>query len=260
MNPQRIFMVLDRLAHHSTTGSDLITTVDAMRRLLTDNDGVVAVPSEVLPDVLRGAPAPTTRGRKPTDKALQAEIADLREKLRRAESQKGDQTCRIAALVEQIAKLQLQLDQSKPEREPHSGDFHTYDEVLQAMLTRFGKHHGVPAALFERNARLIEQGETADRITSSAFQQWRKENRFPRYVIAQIETMTPTDLLSRGKWNDDERQFLVEQYSVDPSLSNAALAIACSTKFGRLVTECAIKGELNRLRKAGKVSQYRTTN
>ena len=256
MNPQRIFSVLDRLAHHSTTGSDLITTVDAMRRLLTDGDGVVAIPSEVLPDVLRGGPPePTPKKRKSGDAALQAEIANLRQKLKQAESQKGDHACRIAALVEQIAKLQVQLDQSKPE--PRSGDFATYDEVLQAMVTKFGKHHGVPAALFERNARLLEQGETTDRITSSAYQQWRKENRFPRCVIAQIEAMTPTDLLPRGKWSDDERQFLVELYSTDPSLTNAALAVACAAKFDRRVTECAIKGELNRLRQAGKVSKYR---
>lgn len=249
VNTQRIYMVLDRLAHHSTAGTDLEHTVLGLRRLL--NGGV---PSEVLRK---------RNSRKSTsDEALQAVIADLRERLEIVEHEKAasehEKTCQIEALTDKIAKLQDQLDGVQPKSQQSlSQDFYSYDEVLQTMVTKFGKHHGVPAALFERNARLMETGEVTDRITSSAFQQWRKENRYPRYVLDQIMAMTADDLLSRGKWTEVERQFLADLYSGDPSLTNKALADACAAKFDRLVTECSIKGELNRLRQQGKVSRYR---
>ena len=237
----RIYIILDRIAHHSTNGHDLVNSTAGLRRLLYG-----ANPS----DVLRMQPP---KKKKPD--GSKATIANLRAKLAQVESAKAECERDAACLAEQVAKLQSQLGQSPAE--PQSQDFLTYDEVLQAMLTKFGKHHGVPAALFERNTQLVKHGETTDKITSSAFQQWRKENHFPLYVIEQIEAMTPDDLLPRGKWNDDERQYLAELYSVDSAQTNKALAIACSEKFDRLVTECAIKGELNRLRASGKVPRYR---
>jgi hypothetical protein len=243
--------ILDRIAHPSTTGHDLDQSVAGLRRILHGG-----MPSELL-----RTPVRPVRTKHRSYDAFKAEIDDLRQKLKKAEDDKAiserERHHKIESLIDQITKMQLRLDEKTAEPEPR--DFHTYDEVIQAMVRKFGKHHGVPAALAERNAGLLKSGAAIGKITASNFQQWRANNQFPLYVVEQINAMSSDDMLCRGpRWTEDERQYLVDLYTADPSRSNKTLADACSTQFGRLITECSIKGELDRQRKKGRVSPYRS--
>ena len=242
----RIHMVLDRIAHHSTKDKDLESSIAGLRRLLKGK-----LPSEVL--VLKDD-GPTMTPKHRSYDAWQEEIDQLHSKLTELESLNAASEREKNRLRAQIDKLRDQLNQYHP-----SGtlEYYTYEQVIQIMVMKFGKHHGVPAALTERNAQMLRRGADVNRITSSGFQVWRKENRYPAFVVEQIKEMTANDLLPRGKWTESERQFLAQLYSSNERLSNKALADACSVQFGRLVTECSIKGELNRLRQRGKVSAYR---
>jgi len=248
MEHKRVLNVLDRMAHDSTTQHDLEQSAAAMRRLLKGK-----LPSEVF---AKNAPAAPYR----SYDACQAEIDELKTKLSEVKNQSAtserERDRQIKRLIAEIVTLQSRLDRSTAKVQQQ--DYYSYDEVIQVMVRKFKKHHGVPAALVERNRHLVQQDGTVGRITASAMQQWRKADRYPRYVVEQISAMTPGDILQRGKkWTDDERRFLAQLYSANPQRSNQLLADACSSRFGRLITECSIKGELNRLRQNGRVSQYR---
>ena len=235
MNTQRIFSVLDRLAHHSTTGEDLNNTVAGLRRLLTDEKGVVGVPSEVWPRVLSKASSASE---------LREEITALREKLRQATLSEHDQSRQIEALIEQIAKLQLQLDALKPEE--ISSDFYTRAQVKQIIATLFEKDHGVCKALVEKNARQRRSGADLPKITDSLLQQWQRRNQYPAWMVEQLRLMTPDDLLKGHKWTAEHKAFLIERWLADPQQTNEQLADLCSQSFGVKITDSSIRGVLNR--------------
>jgi hypothetical protein len=244
----RILNVLDRIAHPSTTGVDLDQSIDGLRRLLHGE-----MPSEVL------RPPPVRVKHRSYD-ACQMEIADLREKLAHVEAAKlmseREKARQVNSLIEEITKLQVRLDQQAPP--DATRDVYPHAEVIQSMVKRFGKHHGVPAALAERNARLYRDDPAIGRITASMMQGWRKQDRYPAYVVEQINSMTADDLPGRRvRWSEEERLFLVQLYHDDPRRSNMVLAERCSVQFGRPITECSIKGELDRLRKSDRVPPYR---
>lgn len=244
MDHARVLAILNRISHPSTTGDDLIQTVEGLRRVLK---------GESVSDVLN------TRSKRSVRKyrsytASQEEIEGLRQALKKLKSEKAKSE---RHQQKQIEKLVIQLEKLTGEDRLVARESYTYAEVMQAMVDRFGKHHGIPAALAERNARLRAEGQDIGKITSAGFQQWRKLDCYPAYVIEQISEMTSDDLLPRGGWSDEERVFLVELYRQKETLSNRELAELCTKQFGRLVTECSIKGELNRLRQKGKVSMYR---
>ena len=233
MELRRVLLVLDRLIHPSTKGIDQNQTLDAVRRMCHGR-----ALTDLLPETVDSI-------------ALHARLAELEgEKVLGERANQRE----IALLKRKIARLRAQIERD----EDAPCDFYTYDQIVQIMVRQFGKHHGVSAALVERNARLHPLDPSIGRITASMMQTWRKQDRYPAYVAAQINSMTESDLLSRGApWSEDERKFLTECYCSDPQRSNKTLAQMCSKKFGRLITECGIKGELDRLRKAGRVSPYR---
>jgi hypothetical protein len=241
---QRVILIVDRLAHSSLSDLDCVQSARGLQRLLNGK-----MPSEVL--------SPPTRQR--SDKS-QREITDLKQKLEAAETAKAvserERARQINGLVAEIAKLQTKLDDSVA-TDAAPRDFFSYDEVIQIMVKKFGKHHGIPAALAERNSRLRLSDPSLGRITTADMQKWRDQNRYPAYVVGQINALTSDDMLSRNRWSEVERQYLAALYGADSRQSNCALAEACSRRFSRLITECSIKGELNRLRLRGMVGQYR---
>lgn len=245
----RLRHILDRISHASTTDQDCIQSIAGLRRVLK---------GKLLSDVLS-----ETTDDPPTHRPYddwQQEINDLTQKLTELQREKAmsdrEKAREIKRLAAEIEKLRAKIaarDAPEEAREVYS-----YDEIIQTMVRKFGKHHGVPAALAERNAHLAAEDPSIGRITSATMQTWRKQDCYPAYVLEQINAMTEDDLLGRRtRWSETERQFLVELYQRDPKQSNKALADACSRKFGRLITECSIKGELNRLRQRGAVPRYR---
>lgn len=250
MEPRLVLAIVDRIAHSSTTALDREQSVAALQRVLHGK-----MPSDVL-----GAPdddeVPTARPKYRSYDTCQKEINDLKAKLKDIETERNvserQRKRQIEGLIAEIAKLQAELDRHRKPR--RKGETFTHAEVCQAMVEKFGKHHGVPAALVDRNERLIVDDPSIGAISDSLMTMWRSKNAYPAYVIEQINAMSKDDLLPRTAWSEEERMYLRALYTKDPKQPDRMLAHACSQEFGRRFTIRSIKGELSRMRRKGIVT------
>ena len=234
MNPQqsqRIYVVIDRIAHHSTVGTDLDNSVAGLRRLLNGD-----VPSEVL--------RKRNSRKASSDFELQAVITDLRERLALVEEEKAESEHEKTCLMEEIAKLQMQLGQ--PSNDAAAEGYYTRAQVKQIIASMFEKDHGVCKALVEKNAAQRRSGIDLPKITDSLLQQWQRRNQYPDWAIEQLKLLTADDLLKGHKWTPEDKEFVISLWLTDPHQTNEQLAAICSQKFGAKITDSSIRGVLNR--------------
>ncbi len=78
-----------------------------------------------------------------------------------------------------------------------------------------------------------------------------------RYEETAVLSFKPEQSNTRASWSDADYDYLVSIHTEDFARSNVALAYMCTMRFGRDITENAIRGSLNRLRRAGRVPRYR---
>jgi len=161
------------------------------------------------------------------------------------------------AEIEELRAVVARLRQHAPDDQPIGGCY-TRVQINAIILNRFGKNHGVMKALIERNSRQRKTDSSLPKITDGLVQQWRREDRYPAFVVEHLRTLDQDDLLTKRPWSPEEMHFLVSEFTSNPSLSNQELAIRCTKKFGRHITDCAIRGALTRAR-AAKMADYRNT-
>jgi hypothetical protein len=82
-------------------------------------------------------------------------------------------------------------------------------------------------------------------------QKWQRTGEVPAWAYEQMAILVFPKRGGKGgpPWTDAEYTYLKNLYLADPSKSNLMFADACTLHFGRPITENAIKGALDRLRK-----------
>lgn len=248
---RRVGSVLDRLAHDSTVGSDMESTVFAFRRLLNGQ-----TPSQWLSvDAKRPR---RTIDRTPKDAEL---IASLRAKITQLqlentvfEQQTNRQKAEIADLhangsptqAREIERLQAKLaDAQLADAAIHDG-FVSLDRVNRIIYDKFRKHHGVIKALITKNAEWRQDDATLPKITESLWQSWQRANAFPQWVVHQLDSLTEADLRPAYRWSVTDKNYLTDLWHGHPDWSNEQLAAACADRFGCPITDAAVKGVLHR--------------
>lgn len=88
--------------------------------------------------------------------------------------------------------------------------------------------------------------------------QWPEQTTLNREVGVSITPArvkrVKSDKPPRLSWDELERLFLISLYQVDSNQSNLVLAHACEQRFGRVISENAIRGTLYRLRINGRIA------
>lgn len=88
--------------------------------------------------------------------------------------------------------------------------------------------------------------------------QWSEHATLNREAGVSI-TPTRANHVRRGKprppsWDELERLYLISLYQANSNKSNLVLAHACEQRFGRTISENAIRGALYRLRLHGRIT------
>ena len=93
------------------------------------------------------------------------------------------------------------------------------------------------------------------------FKVWKRAGLVPAVYYEQIDILCFCErpVVRHNPWHQDEVDFLRDLHQSNPGLSNGSLAHQCTEHFGRIISESAIKGKLDRLRKEHIVPQYRNT-
>lgn len=90
--------------------------------------------------------------------------------------------------------------------------------------------------------------------------QWLKTGRCPEWVILAVPVLkfkTPRRGHTQQDWNKGEYEFLTAICKGEIVPKNKIIAMQCSGTFGRTITESAIKGAIDRLRKRGIINHSR---
>jgi len=76
-------------------------------------------------------------------------------------------------------------------------------------------------------------------------------------VLEILPPNEPVARFIRKRWTAANFEYLACEYEADPTIQNKVLAIRCSQHFGREITKDAIGGQIDRLRKMGRLPKYR---
>lgn len=234
MEHKRVFAVIDRIAHQSTSKLDREQSVAALQRLLKGK-----MPS----DVLQREPA----AHRSYD-VWQEQVDDLKEQVAEAiiaknTSEKAKQR-EIKLLDAKIARLEAQI----AERSSPKDGWYSRVQVKNIMSAMFPKDHGLGKALVEKNAAMRQSGSDVPKITDSLLQKWQRDDRYPAWFVEQLKTLSPDDLLPKHRWTMEQKDYATALAIENPCLTNQQIADACNARFGCKITDSAIRGVLNRAR------------
>jgi len=169
---------------------------------------------------------------------LKAEICELR-----AANERLEQT---------IGSLRVEVARVHPE--PVNASY-TLDQFMLALALRLGRTYGWRTDY----ARATQDTPGSHTVSTDDIQKWQKEKRVPEWAYTQIEWLKFNHRLGRNgpEWSQDEVGFLVDEYKTDPHQKNVVLAAKCEERFGRHISEQAIKGAVYRLGKQGVLPERR---
>jgi hypothetical protein len=157
---------------------------------------------------------------------------------------------------EKIKSLQFEKEelQSRIEHISHNGKY-DFKDFLAALQIKTGRTYGWKTDYIKAS----ENTDNCKKVSNEDFTKWIKNQLVPDWVYDQIQTLNfPKRIGSPAKeWTNHEYEFLVKIHIDDSSRKNIVLAHICSEKFGRDITENAIKGSLDRLRKQNRIPQKR---
>lgn len=256
MDNNKIISILDRIAHPSTSDIDVMQSVFGLRRVLKGE-----LPSNCLGKQIRVRPQ-----KHRSYQAWQDEIDELKEQLAEKTETERTQEKRVKSLTQEVEKLQaqvLKLKAAKPkepketkETKSSAVEFYTNAQFAAIMVERVGKYNGAKRAFEDFNTELRKKNPELGVITSSHLEKWRVEDRYPTWVIEQLRMMSKADLpTSSHRWTQADKDFLRDLYRANPTVSDRRLAEILSERFGCDMTENAVKGALDRLRRKGEIER-----
>lgn len=253
MDNNKIISILDRIAHPSTSDIDVMQSVFGLRRVLKGE-----LPSNCLGKQIRVRPQ-----KHRSYQAWQDEIDELKEQLAEKTETERTQEKRVKSLTQEVEKLQaqvLKLKEAKPkepkETKSSAVEFYTNAQFAAIMVERVGKYNGAKRAFEDFNTELRKKNPELGVITSSHLEKWRVEDRYPTWVIEQLRMMSKADLpTSSHRWTQADKDFLRDLYRANPTVSDRRLAEILSERFGCDMTENAVKGALDRLRRKGEIER-----
>ena len=157
---------------------------------------------------------------------------------------------------EQIKSLQTEKEELQS-RLVHTctNGFYAFKDFLAALQIQMGRTYGYKTDCIKAS----ETSPDCKIIRLEDFQKWIKSEKVPDWAYEQLSKMIfPKRTGAAGKnWKNTEYTYLETIHNADPTIKNIVLASMCSEKFGREITENAIKGSLDRLRKQNRVAPKR---
>ena len=238
----RISVIMDRLVHESTTETDVVVCVNALRRVTCGRS-----PCDMLLDAVPKLvikPRDLERLRKQQDEAeqenqaLALKLEDIREENR--------------ILQQHIEELEQQLAVRSISEDLPAMEYYSYFQVMEIARRKFGKTHGVLQAWATFNEHMRERDPSLQRVTGTTVQTWRKNNKFPAWAVEQLKQLD-TISLPRLRWTSDHMAFLKASYLAQPHITDEELASLCSSRFQHPVNTNCIKSKLGYLRAMNEV-------
>lgn len=100
--------------------------------------------------------------------------------------------------------------------------------------------------------------DAAIRVTNQTIDRWRSRDIVPKWAVDQITILRfhVRPPVPMQDWTGEEVQFLMDAYQASQGRYRD-LASLCTEKFGRTISENAIKGKIDRLIKSGRLSNPR---
>jgi hypothetical protein len=136
--------------------------------------------------------------------------------------------------------------------------YYTFDQFLSALQVRMRGTYAWKTGY----AKATVKTPGCEEVRTEDIQKWQKSDKVPVRAYEQISILSFEKREGKGAppWTKQNIAFLVEQYNGkpgDPTKSNAVLAKLCTEEFGRLITENAVKGQVDRCRKKKMIAEYR---
>jgi hypothetical protein len=155
-------------------------------------------------------------------------------------------------LEETVTRLRNQVTRVAPEPVDHT---YTIEQFMLALATKLGRTYGWRTDY----ARASKETPGSHEVALDDIQKWQKDKRVPEWAFTQIETLEFHLRIGRSgpEWKPSETQYLIEIYRANPRESNASFASKCVLRFGRDVSEQAIKGAIYRLGQQGRLPAHR---
>jgi hypothetical protein len=175
------------------------------------------------------------------------EMATLREEINNLRTMNERLEHTIGVLRDEVASVHP---------EPINASY-SLDQFILALAMKLGRTYGWRTDY----VRATKDTPDSHTVNTDDIQKWQREKRVPEWAYTQIEWLQFNHRMGHSgpDWSNDEVSFLVDEYKSDPHQKNVVLAIKCEQRFGRSISEQAIKGAVYRLGKQGVLPQRRSS-
>jgi len=190
---------------------------------------------------------------------LEHKLLMLVERWREDDNSVSSLRCQIQALKdandcleEQVNALRDQVARTTPEP---VNNYYTIEQFMVALASKMGRTYGWRTDY----VKATHETPGCQKVETDDIQKWQKERRVPDWAYQQIEMLEFRVRMGRTgpEWKEDEVEYLIGEYMTDPHQPNALLAEKCMQRFGRDITEQAIKGAIYRLGQSGRLPLHR---
>jgi hypothetical protein len=238
----QIIKCFDRLAHPSTNDTDVLNTVQGIRRRLGN---------ETMSNLLAKLPGHVDQ----TEiKKLRAVIDNLHGELAALEEENDELLTLQSDLEYQLQQVQRAASMIV-DREAR--ETYTDYEVVRIKQQRFGKTHGIDTRWAAFSAARHAADPSSPIVTVSKTQQWRRAGCFPSWAVEQLWSMPTIIEREIYTWSSADVDYLCDLYNEAPNLSYLKLATKCAEKFGVPIGENSIRSKLRYLRQKNRISPAR---
>ena len=167
---------------------------------------------------------------------------DIGKQLAALETEKNSLTARIA------------LFESDSVTQSENGNY-PLETFLAALQRKMGRTYGWRVDYVLATATAAQANPNVKVVKNEEIQKWQKDKEVPAWAFERIPLLVFQKRKGEGSppWKSNDYTFLATLYLEDQHKSNAYLATVCGQKFDREITENAIKGALDRLRKKGSI-------
>lgn len=166
----------------------------------------------------------------------------------------GEQLRSLETINAQLAERLQEAEKLSTMPKPENGCY-----TMEQFLTKLHCHRSETYAWRVDYIKATNTTPGVRAVRNEEIQQWRKKDEVPTWAYEEVSLLVFPKRKSGGHptWKTTEYDYLCREYLIDPSRSNLLLSQMCSLEFGRPITEQAIKGSLDRLRKRNRIPERR---
>lgn len=166
-----------------------------------------------------------------------------------------DAACELRYLQVKYDELFAKSAPKQPTADEKGELYYTIGEFMAALQIKMGRTYGWRVDYVAASAK----ASGCTQAKNENIQKWQRTKKVPAWAYDQIAQLSFEKRLGQGGplWTTQDTDYLVSLYLANPNISNGELASLCTQHFGRPITESAVRGQLDRQRKKGRIDKYR---